>query len=119
MKIKKINKDKFDIKKGTILPLGTNKVGKGVNFAVSVPNIDKCKLNIYAKGKEEKITSIILDDNYRVGSIFSVFIDNFDYRKYEYTYDIMDKEYVDMYANKINGREVWAKPLTRDEKKLV
>ena len=104
MKIKKINKDKFDIKKGTILPLGTNKVGKGVNFAVSVPNIDKCKLNIYAKGKEEKITSIILDDNYRVGSIFSVFIDNFDYRKYEYTYDIMDKEYVDIYGNIINGR---------------
>ena len=63
----------FIIKKGTFLPLGTTKVDGGVNFAVSVPNIDKCKLNIYAKGKNEKIASITLDDKYRVGSIFSVF----------------------------------------------
>ena len=34
-------------------------------------------------------------------------------------YEVMDREYIDMYANKIDGREKWAKPLSRTEKKLV
>lgn len=111
--------NKFSIRKGTALPLGTTKVDSGVNFSVSVPNIDKCKLNIYEKGKEEKVASITLDENYRVGSIFSVQIDRFDYKKYEYMYEVMNKEFIDDYASKVNGRDTWAKPLSRNEKKLV
>jgi len=114
MKIKE-----FNIKKGSIMPLGVTKVDGGVNFSVSVPNVDKVELNIYAKGSKDLVASITLDEQYRVGSVFSVRLDNFEYKQYEYTYKVMNKEFIDLYATKINGRDIWAKPLSTDEKKLV
>ena len=112
-------KKNFNIKKGELLPLGVKKIGNGVNFSVSAPNSDYVKLNIYLKGKQDVYEQILLDDSFRIGSIFSVRIDDFDYKKYEYTYEIMGKEFVDYYASKINGRDIWAKPLNKAEKKLV
>lgn len=95
------------ISKGTPLPMGISKIGTKVQFAVSVNCSDKAMLNLYPIGKKEKEVSIALDQSMKDGNVFSIQIDNFPYEKYEYTYEVNGKEFMDPYAKKVSGREVW------------
>ncbi|MCR5609166.1 MAG: alpha-amylase [Lachnospiraceae bacterium] len=101
----------YAIKKGDILPLGAYKKGNGINFSVSCPGSLMCKINLYQKGTLKKLYTITLDESYMTGSIFSAFIEGLDFEKLDYTYEIMNKEFVDPYAVKINGRDLWGKPV--------
>ena len=109
---------KFKIKKGNTLPLGTQLINGGVNFSVSVPNASECRLNIYQNGKAKVYDTIVMDESYRVGNIFSIFIEDFNYREYEYTYEVMNKEFIDPYAYRVTGRNLWAKPVNNKGKKV-
>ncbi len=109
----------FQTKKGKPLPLGVTIIGNNVNFAITVPNDEECRLNIYEKDSGEKITSILLDKNNKIGDVYSIMLTNFDAVNYEYNYEIRAKEYVDPYAKVVHGRELWGKYLNKAERSLI
>jgi len=112
-------KENFKFEKGNPYLTGTNLIDGGVNFTVSIPNVNTCSLEIYKKGEKEVYQEIKLDKSYRTGSVFSVYIKDFDYKKYEYNYKYANETMLDPYATIINGRDTWAKAMSKSEKKLV
>lgn len=109
----------FKIREGTPLPLGVRLVDNRVYFSVSIPNGNECRLNIYYKDSKTLCESIHLKETEKIGSIFFLAIDYFDYQQYEYMYEAMGKEFIDPYARLVSGRNEWGKILTSSESKLV
>lgn len=121
----------FEIKAGNTLLLGVTKVANGVQFAVALPDVDSCTLHIYKKGSTRRAASIILTEEFKIGGAFFVVLTGMkkgnDRRgiaeilqdDYEYTYEADGKEFVDPYTYQIQGRNMWGKALSVDEKKLV
>lgn len=100
------------MKKGSPFPLGVTNLNGDIQFAISLPHINKCKLNLYRKGEKNKEKSIQLDATYQIGSIFSVILEQFPYQEYEYMYEVNGIEYMDPYAKHITGREKWGQRKT-------
>lgn len=95
------------MKKGSPFPLGVTNINGDIQFAISLPHIKECRLNLYHIGERNKEESIQLDTAYQIGSIFSVILEQFPYEEYEYMYEVDGKEYMDPYAKYITGREKW------------
>ncbi|MDF2472979.1 MAG: alpha-amylase [Anaerocolumna sp.] len=118
------------IEKGMPVPLGTTIGNGGINFAVSLPDVDACDLKLYQIHTGELVATIHLNEQYKTGSVFSVFIktaqsDNvkpirkkpeFSLKDYVYTYQIGKNEFLDPYAKVVYGRNVYGKILSEDEK---
>ncbi|MDF2608679.1 MAG: alpha-amylase [Lachnospiraceae bacterium] len=118
------------IEKGMPVPLGTTMGNGGINFAVSLPDVDACDLKLYQIHAGELVATIHLNEQYKTGSVFSVFIktaqsDNvkpirktpeFSLKDYVYTYQIGKNEFLDPYAKVVYGRNVYGKILSEDEK---
>lgn len=115
----KSSNGKFSIKEGILVPIGATCMDGGVNFSVSIPAADECKLVIYEKGKDIPYDFIKMGATSKMGSVFCVFIQNFDTDRFEYVYEVMGKEMPDPSARMINGRNEWGKPLSRSLEKKV
>lgn len=114
----RIIKGNFKIKKGMPVQLGASQYFDGVNFAVDISHSEECLLNIYTKtGTLSGVVS--LDKSDKTGSIFSVFVEDFDITKHEYTYEFMGNEFIDPYSKKISGRDRWGKPFDKRKKGIV
>lgn len=111
-------KGKFNISKGNPTFPGANYVNGGINFSINAPNAFECKINIY--DKHGKLYDCIkLDKSSKTGNIFSVFVDKFDVELYCYTYEIMGNVFVDPYAKRICGREIWGKPINKKKTDII
>lgn len=115
-KEKKVIESQFSIKKGKPYPLGVHLENQCVYFSISAPNALECKLNLYAKADGALVESISMSKGERLGSIFYLALEGFAYSKYDYMYEVNGIEYIDPYAKKIVGREIWGAPII-DEKK--
>lgn len=104
----------FEIQRGKPLPFGVSKQGKNIQFTISFPGKKEVCLHLFFRGQEKGKESILLDEKYKVGSIFSVIIREFPFENYEYIYEVDGKEFLDPYARLIYGREEWAKALEKD-----
>ena len=102
------------VRKGAPLPLGVSRQGTGIQFAVSVPGAVEVGLHFYKKGRKEREYSVILDESFSFGSVFSVVLDHFQAERYEYMYEAAGREFIDPYAVKIDGRDVFGKVPVRD-----
>lgn len=96
----------FHIKKGKPLPLGVSKVENGVQFAISLPYEKECKLNLYDKTDGRKVV-LTISEEYKIGSVFSVILEDIPFDSYEYNYEGKNGVFTDPYANSIRGREKW------------
>jgi isoamylase len=115
---KKINH--ISIAKGMPIPFGSSLCNDGIHFAVSLPNTEECKLNLYDAYSGDKKESVTLDSEYKWGSVYSVLIKEYSKTDLlEYTYQINEKEFVDPYAKLIKGREIYGKQLSLEEKQKV
>lgn len=90
-----------------------------VYFSVSAPNASECRLNIYLSGEKDVYETVMLTENEKIGNIFYVAIVDFDYKKYEYMYEVFGKEFIDPYAKVVTGRSEWGRILTVEEQKMV
>ncbi len=91
---------------GDFFPLGVTRMGKTVNFAVSVPGADSCTLKLSFGDEEYEIP---MDESYRFGAVFAVKVKNLP-ASFSYSYKALDKEFNDPYAKSVRGREVFGEP---------
>lgn len=92
---------------GNAFPMGATLVGKKTVQFVSLINQKKeASLLLYEKktGIKEEYK---LTDEYRIGNMYSIVIDDLDPANYTYNYSENGKEYTDPYAKVICGNEVW------------
>jgi glycogen operon protein len=109
----------FLIRKGNPLPLGVTVLKEGINFSVSLPESDTCRLNLYEKNSGLLKESILMTEEYRTGSIFSVMVKGVDFTGFSYLYQGKDKEFIDPYAKLIYGRESYGKIADDGEKSVI
>lgn len=110
---------KNQIKTGKPYPLGVHREGNCVYFSVSYPNASECKLKLYAKENDRLVETIPMSAYGKIGSIFYLGIENFCYNEYNYMYEVSGKEYVDLYARAVVGREEWGNPIIGQKKEKV
>lgn len=120
----KKKKNDFRISIGIPYPFGATVLKNGVNFAISLPGEEKCKLNLYDKNTGELIFSVFLTEENRTGNVFHIFIQintpkkrldqilgslesNLNLKDCAYLYQIREKEFIDPYAKIIYGREYY------------
>ena len=119
----KTRENVFIVEAGSALPLGVTMVETGVQFAISLPNVEACNLLLYKKGKKEVDTIIPLTQEYKLGSVFFVVLAGYMGKRdrglvakvlsesYEYLYEVDGKTFLDPYCQQVNGRGVWGAPL--------
>lgn len=96
--------DNWKITKGIPFPPGITVSGDGVNFAIEIPVGHTCELVLYKRGTSDICGIIPLTDEYRIGNVLSLAIEEFRYENYEYKYRIDGEEYLDRYTRSINGK---------------
>ena len=99
--------------------LGVTKVGEYFDFVVSVPNANECKLKIYKSGEIKASQEIVLKEEHRFGAVFRIRLRTDEIEGDCYAYEAFGKEFIDPYARRIVGRDVFGKHLSEDEKKQV
>ncbi|MBE5960671.1 MAG: alpha-amylase [Lachnospiraceae bacterium] len=99
--------------------LGVTKVGEYFDFVVSVLNANECKLKIYKSGESKARQEIVLKEEHRFGAVFRIRLRADEIEGDCYAYEAFGKEFVDPYARRIVGRDVFGKHLGEHEKRLV
>lgn len=107
------------IQKGNPVPLGVSRCNGFINFAIFFGNVDDCTLNIYEPGEKDAIYTLKLDESYKCGGVFCVSIKGNALSGCEYDYTVMGNKVIDPYAVAITGRDIWGKPLYKEEQGLV
>lgn len=114
----------FQYRAGDSLPFGVNQVADGVQFAVFLPDKQRCFLKLYRKGRKRPECRIELSKEYKKGSVYFVTITGYGDPKetrtvaeilsqdYEYMYEADGEEFIDPYAAVIRGREKWGRRAT-------
>ena len=98
--------DNFKVQGSKPYPIGTEVIGNDVHIAaINDTNLEMgIILNNLDTGKKTKIS---FDKGNRVGDVVSMLIKDIDFKKYSYTYYRGNKEFVDPFAAKILGNEVY------------
>lgn len=90
------------IAKGNPLVMGATKTGDGYNFSVNCTE-EEITLHLYfPKDSGKKNKSVKLDKSYRVGSVFSVFVDDCDFTDVSYDYSCDGKHFTDPYGKSVS-----------------
>jgi len=89
--------------------LGVTKVGKDINFAVTVRDEKKCSLLLYPRGSEEIAAELPFTEEMQFGDVYAMQIHQFPMNEYEYNYRIDGTVTTDPYARCVCGREQWGK----------
>lgn len=97
----------LEIKKGNPFPLGVSRAENGLQFAVYAPDCDRIILRIYETGRKRAVYSIALEEENRIGYIFSVVLTGADLEGMEYTFEKKGRGMADPYARKVSGMEKW------------
>ncbi len=115
---KKIKAD-LNIAQGQPIPLGVTVLKDGINFAVSLPESDACTLNLYEKHTGVLRFSIPLTLENRTGSVFSVMVKGLALSELSYLYQVKEKEFIDPYARRLYGREIYGQSTLSGGKSTV
>lgn len=91
---------------GNPVPLGITRYGNDVNFAVSVCNVEKCRLILYSNDDTQTFT-FDMDETFRTGNIFSIRLKNVNLSGYTYLYEAMGHVFTDPYARRITGNNTF------------
>ena len=107
-------KQVYRVRKGDPLISGTKKMQNGYQFAIHAPKHADAALLIYEKDSPEPVQEIPLTDEYRVGDVRTVFLQDFKANNHCYNYKIDGKIVLDPYARIICGREQFGEELSSD-----
>ena len=112
--------DRIRIKKekGLALVPGANKLSRGYNFAVEVPEGVGASLALYKKRARKPSVEIPFTEEDRVGNICAFTLPEFDAENYEYNFLVDGKVYTDPCAYRIYGRERFGVPVDGDAHKV-
>lgn len=113
----KNKKSELNVTQGIPLPLGVTILKEGINFAVSIPEGDACSLNLYEKHTGLLKFSIPLTQANRTGSVFSVLVKGIVLSELSYLYEVKGKEFIDPYARRLYGRDIYGESTLTEEKK--
>ncbi len=92
---------------GEAFPMGATVVGKrAVQFVTKINQKKETSLVLYEKSTGEK-EEYKLSNEYRIGNMYSIIIEDIDPAKYTYNYQENGKEIIDPYAKVICGKEIW------------
>ena len=92
---------------GEAFPMGATVVGKkAVQFVSRINQKKETSLLLYEKNTGET-EEYILTDDYRIGNMYSIVIEDIDPAKYNYNYSENGKKVLDPYAKIICGNDVW------------
>ncbi len=97
---------KYAIIEGNYIQMGAVRSENGVTFTFEGKKEAKCAILLY-RIKSGEILRLEVPEEYCIGSLRSVFIEQLDIRKYRYNYEIDGNVIVDPYARRIEGREHW------------
>lgn len=103
-------------KKGQLLPLGTVCQNQSVNFSIQIAGHQKCTIHLYKKGNDKKAYSFPMYRDTVQEDIFTLFLENFQYEDYVYTYEIEEGEFVDPYAKVVRCRNDFGLETVGEEK---
>ncbi|MCI9140031.1 MAG: hypothetical protein HFI78_10100 [Lachnospiraceae bacterium] len=106
---------KWKLKKGAPYPLGMSKRERGINIAVSMKGEEESGMLLYEKKSGRLHGKIPFPKEFRRGDIYCVFIEDFSYEKFHYNFYTKDHIFVDPYAKKIAGNEVWGRGADKEE----
>lgn len=100
---------------GEAFPMGTTIIGKkAVQFVTKINQKKETCLVLYEKSTGES-EEYKLSDEYRIGNMYSIVIEDIDPAKYTYNYRENGKEITDSYAKIVCGNEIWGNA----EEKLI
>ena len=92
---------------GEAFPMGATIIGKrAVQFVTKINQKKETSLVLYEKGTENR-EEYKLTDEYRIGNVYSIIVEDIDPVKYTYNFQENGKEFIDPYAKVVCGREVW------------
>ena len=92
---------------GASFPMGATVVGKkSVQFVSRINHKKETSLVLYEKSTGEK-EIYRLTEEYEIGNVYSIVIEDIEPAKYTYNYLENGKEVLDIYAKVICGNEVW------------
>lgn len=95
------------LSEGNFLHSGTLVEGNRVCFTLEADKEHECFLLLFDKKTCELIEKIRIPEEFCIGSLRSVWIENIDFSKVMYLYEIDGKTTLDPYATSIIGRETW------------
>ena len=110
----------FKLCAGHAVPFGATAIRGGVNFSVFSSEATSCQLALFHKGEPEPFARIPFFDDFRLGRVFTMIVEDLDCEEVEYCY-VMDGEFnereglrfdptkylLDPYAKCVTGRDVW------------
>ena len=103
---------------GYPLLLGVTQMADGYNFAVEAEEDSEVYLLLYRKRGREPFYELLLDEKYRTGRIFSVFMKKLNVTNLEYNFKINGEIYLDPCASRISGREHFGAEWEEDPHKV-
>ena len=103
---------------GYPLLLGVTQMADGYNFAVEAEEDSEVYLLLYRKRGREPFYELLLDEKYRTGRIFSVFMKKLNVTNLEYNFKINGEISLDPCASRISGREHFGAAWEEDPHKV-
>ncbi len=97
------------VKTGNPAVLGASRIGKYVNFAVTLRSEEACSLLLYRIGEKEPEEEIPFTEEMWFGDILAMQVEGISFAEYEYNYRIGDQVVQDPYAKAVCGREIWGR----------
>jgi len=95
---------------GEAFPMGATVIGKkAVQFVSRINQEKETSLILYEKNTGET-EEYKLTDEYRIGNMYSIVIEDIDPAKYTYNYCENGKKILDPYAKIVCGNETWGEP---------
>lgn len=95
------------IKKGDFSEFGTRVDGKRCTFTFSVKTDSVPAIILYDAATKKELISFDIPYSMRLGHVYSVTIEGFDFSKLFYSIKTDEKQTLDIYARRIIGREKW------------
>ncbi len=115
--------DGVSVCRGHSIPFGATILEDGaINFSINSVDATGCMLELYHEGDEKPYASIMIPDDFRTGSNYSIIVAGQNPENLEYTYRFFGENnpskgfrfdpsisLLDPYAKLLSGRETWEK----------
>ena len=115
-----INDKSLSISIGKPTPFGSSVLQSGVNFSIFSQHATSCVLVLFKKGELIPFEEIQFPEEFKLGSVFTMFVHDLDYENIEYCYKLdgpfdpskglwfdKNRALLDPYAKSISGRSIW------------
>lgn len=96
---------RYKTEKGMPLLPGVNRLERGYNFTVEVPEGKNASLVLYKKRSKKLCMEIPFTSENKAGEVYSLFLPDFLPEGYEYNFLLDGQVYIDPWAYGISGRE--------------